>query len=147
MPVTAKAQESAEYADYLDRAGEDNNLHYDVKIKASRLLLSHTEDTFVTPVFIGSASLRDAAGQMIENVTKSVRRKEKVNDKYLEKMFSNITSLYRLEQNVSSQEEQKDLGPLPGASVLLLAAIVSAWVCIGIFMLYSLIKSGKSKKK
>ena len=84
---------------------------------------------------------------MIENVTKSVRRKEKVNDKYLEKMFSNITSLYRLEQNVSSQEEQKDLGPLPGASVLLLAAIVSAWVCIGIFMLYSLIKSGKSKKK
>ena len=61
VPVTAKAQESAEYADYLDRAGEDNNLHYDVKIKASRLLLSHTEDTFVTPVFIGSASLRDAA--------------------------------------------------------------------------------------
>ena len=37
VPVTSKAQDSAEYQDYLSRAGEDNDLHYDVKIKASRL--------------------------------------------------------------------------------------------------------------
>lgn len=30
------------------------------------------ENTFVTPVFNGSASLRDASGQLIENVVKSV---------------------------------------------------------------------------
>ena len=60
---------------HLSRQGEDTNTYYDVKIKASRLLLAHMEDTFVTPVFNGSASLRDAAGQMIENVAKSIRRK------------------------------------------------------------------------
>ena len=57
---------------------EDNELHYDVKIRASRLLLDNIDNTFVTPVFNGSTSLRDAAGQMIENVTKSVRRKQTV---------------------------------------------------------------------
>ena len=75
VPVTSKAQDSAEYQDYLSRAGEDNNTFYDVKIAASKLLLTHAEDTFVTAVFNGSASLRDAAGQLIEDVTKSVRRK------------------------------------------------------------------------
>ena len=39
VPVTSKAQASAEYQDYLSRAGEDNDTYYDVKIKASRLLL------------------------------------------------------------------------------------------------------------
>ena len=74
VPVTLKAQETPEYQDYLSRIGEDNNTHYDIKILASELLLEHTDDTFVTPVFNGSASLRDAAGQMIENVTVSVDR-------------------------------------------------------------------------
>ena len=45
--------------------------HYDVKIKASRLLLDHVDDTFVTPVFNGSASLRSASGQLVEEVTKA----------------------------------------------------------------------------
>ena len=66
LPVTLKAQESAEYRDYLARKGEDNQEHYDVKIEASELLLNHMSDTFVTPVFNGSADLRQAAGQMIE---------------------------------------------------------------------------------
>ena len=61
-PVTIKALESAEYQDYLSRAGEDNNLYYDVKLAATELLLRNVENTFVTPVFNGSASLRDAAG-------------------------------------------------------------------------------------
>ena len=39
VPVTSKAQDSAEYQDYLSRAGEDNNTFYDVKIAASKLLL------------------------------------------------------------------------------------------------------------
>lgn len=56
VPVTAKAQESAEYQDYLARCGEDNDVHYDVKIQASRLLLDNVENTFTTAVFNGSAS-------------------------------------------------------------------------------------------
>ncbi|MCR5263213.1 MAG: extracellular solute-binding protein, partial [Clostridiales bacterium] len=67
VPVTSKAQDSDEYRDYLSRMGEDYSLHYDVKIKAAKLLLENVGSTFVTPVYNGSASLRDAAGQMIEN--------------------------------------------------------------------------------
>ena len=78
LPVTLKAQESAEYKNYLSRKGEDRD-HYWVKIEASELLQRHTSDTFVTPVFNGSASLRSAAGQLIESTAKSARRKEKRN--------------------------------------------------------------------
>ena len=57
-----------------------------MKIKASRILTDNVAHTFVTPVFNGSTSLRNAAGQMIENVTKSVRRKEEINDAYMEEL-------------------------------------------------------------
>ena len=65
IPVTTKAQESEEYIDYLSREGEDNSTYYDVKIKACKLLLDNIDNTFVTPVFNGSTSLRNAAGQLI----------------------------------------------------------------------------------
>ena len=72
--ITTKAQNSEIYKDYLSRVGEDNELYYDVKLEATKLLIENTENTFVTPVFNGSASLRNAAGQLIENVNKAVRR-------------------------------------------------------------------------
>ena len=146
VPVTLKAQQSAEYQDYLSREGEDGIAHYEVKIKASKLLLDHTKETFVTPVFNGSTSLRDAAGQMIENVTKSVRRKEKVNEQYLEKLFTDITALYRLDQH-AAEEEKADMGELPGASRVLLTALVCAWVLIGVYSLFDAIKSKKKQNK
>ncbi len=96
VPVTSKARESAAYKDYLSRRGEDNEFYYDIKIAASELLLNNIHNTFVTPVFNGSASLRDAAGQLIENVTKSVRRKETVDEAYMEKLFNDVRALYRL---------------------------------------------------
>ncbi|MBQ7646896.1 MAG: extracellular solute-binding protein, partial [Clostridia bacterium] len=64
VPVTLKAQTSDEYKDYLSREGENNSLYYDVKIKAAKLLLNNMDNTFITPVFAGSASVRDAAGQL-----------------------------------------------------------------------------------
>ncbi|MBR1470600.1 MAG: extracellular solute-binding protein, partial [Lachnospiraceae bacterium] len=90
VPVTLKAQQSAEYQDYLSRAGEDDDTYYAVKIAAARLLLANTEHTFVTPVFNGSASLRDAAGQMIENAAKSSRRKETVDDAYIDRLYKDM---------------------------------------------------------
>lgn len=137
-PVTAKAQESAEYQDYLGRAGQDKE-HYDVKIKATELLIANTDNTFTTPVFNGSASLRDAAGQMIENTTKSVRRKEEVNDAYIENLYSEITSLYRLDQidTGSGSAGPKDLGPLPGTAKWLLGCLAAAWVLIAAYALWS----------
>jgi multiple sugar transport system substrate-binding protein len=97
-PVTSKAQNSDEYQDYLSRRGEDNSLYYDIKIDATRLLMDNTDNTFVTPVFNGSASLRNAAGQMIEEVNKGIRRKKTVDDAFLDGLFSEMTSLYRLDQ-------------------------------------------------
>ncbi len=150
LPVTKKAQESAEYQDYLSRCGEDNELYYDVKINASKLLLNHIEDTFVTPVFNGSTSLRDAAGQMIENVTKAVKRKQEINEAYFEKLFSDMTSLYRLNLDGSQSGTiagKAELGKLPQTAVILLSTLVVAWALMLFYVVSSKIKSKKLKNK
>ena len=143
-PVTSKAQESAEYRDYISRIGEDNELYYDVKIKASQLLMDNTENTFVTPVFNGSASLRSAAGEMIESVTKSTRRKQTVDEKYMENLFKDMTSLYRLDQIQTDSTGKQNLGPLPNESVFLLSALAVIWVCIGSYVIFEALKKKKS---
>lgn len=141
-PVTSKAQNSTVYRDYLSREGEDNNLYYDIKLKATRLLLDNINNTFVTPVFNGSASLRDAAGQMIENVTKSVRRKETVDDAYLDKLYSDMTSLYRLDGR-GLTVGKADLGKLPCISVVLLITLCVAWLVIILYLVREKIKKFK----
>ena len=149
LPVTLKAQKSAEYQDYLSRIGEDNEHYYDVKIKASQLLLDNIGNTFVTPVFNGSASLRDAAGQLIENTTKSVRRNETVDDAYFEKLYSNVNALYRLDQGGgdSLASGKKDLGPLPGEAVALLATLGVVWALILLYVVRDAQKKRKNHKK
>ena len=145
LPVTSKAQNNPEYLDYLSRAGEDNDLYYDVKIAASKLLQDNIENTFVTSVFNGSASLRDAAGQMIENVTKSVRRKETVDEAYMKKLFSDVTALYRLGR-APKTEARRDLGPLPQQSVILLVTLAVIWVIMGAYVVKESINKKKLRK-
>ncbi len=144
LPVTLKAQQSAQYRDYLSRKGEDNSLYYAPKIEAAQLLMDHTDCTFVTPVFNGSASLRDAAGQMIEEVTKAVRRKKTVDDAYIDSVFGQVSSLYRLDQIGKGAGDiaraKEDLGPLPSTAVFLLAALAAAWVLIALYYLRTVIK-------
>ena len=150
VPVTAKAQESAEYQDYLSRCGEDNSTYYDIKIKASKLLLSHVDNTFVTPVFNGSASLRDAAGQLIENTVKSVRRGQQVDDQYIEKLYSDTISLYRLNQlgrqSGSLSAGKEDLGKLPRTSVILLSSLAGAWILILLYVGIQMVKKRRNKQ-
>lgn len=143
VPVTSKAQGSAEYQDYLSRAGEDNDFYYDIKIQASRLLLSNTENTFVTPVFNGSASLRNAAGQLIEEVTKGVRRGKTIDDAFYDKLYSDITSLYRLDQIRS--KNTTDLGPLPGTAIFLLICLGLTWAGILAYLTADAVKKHKKK--
>ena len=133
VPVTSKAQMTDEYQDYLSRGGEDNDLYYSVKIDATKLLLDNMDNTFVTPVFNGSASLRDAAGQLIENVCKSVRRKQTVDEEYIEKLQTDVTALYRLDQIQQSEGHRQLLGELPDLSVFLLIALGATWVMIGVY--------------
>ena len=143
IPVTSKAQESAEYQDYMSRGGEDNNYYYNIKIQASQLLLDNIGNTFVTPVFNGSASLRDAAGQMIEETTKSIRRKQTVDEAYMEKLFSDMISAKHLDQIVVHGSAKKELGELPTASVILLASLATVWIIMGIYVLKEKIKKKK----
>ena len=140
VPVTLKAQNSDEYNDYLSRRGEDNNEHYFVKLDAASLLRENTGNTFVTPVFNGSASLRDASGQMIENVAKSVRRREQVDDAYIEDLYSDMRSLYHLDTVSSSAQGMEELGPLPATAKALIITLVCAWVLIGTYYLTGILK-------
>ena len=142
-PVTSKAQNSAEYQDYLSRAGEDNQLYYHVKLEATRLLLDNTENTFVTPVFNGSASLRNAAGQLIEEVNKGVKRGKIVDDAYLASLYEDVSSLYRLDQvaGANSTVAGKDeFGELPATATALIAALAGAWVLIGAYVAWNALK-------
>ena len=144
VPVTSKAQDSAEYKEYLASSGKDDDTYYYVKIEAAKLLLENIDNTFVTPVFNGSASLRDAAGQLIENVTKSIRRKETVDDAYIAELYENMTSLYRLDQ-IAGQDGaaggKVKLGELPTASVILLSLLGCAWALIIIYAAVSFIRA------
>ena len=143
VPVTLKAQESAEYQDYVSRIGEDDD-HYSVKIQASELLRKYTSDTFVTPVFNGSTSLRSAAGQLIESTSKSARRKEKMNDAYIEKLYSDVTSLFQLDQIEVKAGKRVTFGELPAEAKTLLIVIPCIWILIG---LDALMTKRKGRKK
>jgi len=142
-PVTSKAQLTDEYQDYLSRRGEDNQLYYDIKIDATRLLMDNTPNTFVTPVFNGSTSLRNAAGQLIENVNKSVRRKQEVNEAFIAAQYEEVTSLYRLDQ-IAASSGKITFGPLPAASRALLASLALCWVIMGIYVTSDWLKKKKS---
>ena len=152
-PVTLKAQRNENYIDYLSRSGEDNSLYYNVKIEATKLLIANTENTFVTPVFNGSTSLRNAAGQLIEKVTKSARRKESFDGAYLDKLFSDIETLYHLDEikpagteNGADIPNAEEKG-LPTGSVVLIASLLTAWVCIGTYFLIDKLRARRFSKK
>ncbi|MBQ3705940.1 MAG: extracellular solute-binding protein [Clostridia bacterium] len=154
LPVTLKAQESQEYRDYLARKGEDNREHYAVKIEASELLMRNMSNTFTTPVFNGSADLRQAAGQLIEESAKAARRKKEMNREFIETLYSDMTSLYHLDQIQVTREEgetAEDAGrtesdtPLPTESRVLLGAIAAIWIVIGIGRLTAAARKSREK--
>jgi multiple sugar transport system substrate-binding protein len=145
VPVTTKAQQSTEYQDYLSRAGEDNELYYDVKIETVKMLMKYTEYTFTAPVFNGSTSLRNAAGEMIEDVTKAVKRKKTVNDEYIDKLYNDVTSLYRLDQIEASTGKIR-LGEMPTVSIGLMAGIGICWVGIVGYVSVEEIRRRKQEK-
>ncbi len=124
IPTTEKARGDSAYIDYLARSGEDNDTYYKVKIDAAKIVLENTENTFVTPVFNGSASLRNAAGSLIEETVKSVRRKEVIDDEYFKGLYDKVNSLYRLDSLGGVNTD------LPTESVVLLFALALAWVFI-----------------
>ena len=150
LPVTVDAQNNPAYVDYLSRGGEDNQLYYEVKLEATHLMLDNIPNTFVTPVFNGSASLRDAAGHLIESVTKGTRRKKTVNDQFLEELFEETAALKRLDQisvvgGGEGQTQKPPLDPLPTESILLLVSLGGIWVGLGIWYFTDLWKRKRKR--
>ncbi len=146
VPVTSKAQNSEEYRNYLNRAGEDNDLYYDVKIEAAKLLINNTENSFTAPVFNGSTSLRNAAGELIELTVSSATKNRAIDDAFMELLFSRVTSLYKLDQIKASGYLQKnELGELPTESVILISALCIIWLGIGSYALTRYIKKRKTQ--
>lgn len=143
IPVTSKAQNSAEYQDYLSRAGENNELYYDVKINASKLLIENTENSFTTPVFNGSTSLRNAAGELVEEIVKWTRRNKVIDDAFVEELFVNVSALYKLNQ-IEQGFAKTNLGKLPTESKLLIASLGTIW--IGLISYFSIDTLKKRKK-
>ena len=145
IPVTHKAQNSPEYVDYLSREGEDGDLYYHVKLKATKLALEYTEYSFVTPVFNGSASLRNAAGQLIEEVAKATRRGRSVDAAYIDSLYGEVTALYRLDSIGVGGGERAELGELPGTAKMLISVILAAWAFIGVYLLAQTLKKRKNQ--
>ena len=147
VPVTLKAQATERYVDYLSRSGEDNELYYDVKLDATKLLLDHTEDTFITPVFNGSANLRNAAGQMIEEVVKGNNRKKTVDDAFLDALYKEMSALYKLDSHSLDSASKQDFGILPTESIVLIAGVGVLWIGIGGYVIFKKIETKTKKMK
>ena len=143
VPVTTKARNSDNYKEYLSLAGNDNNEHYSVKMDASKLLLENTDNTFTTAVFAGSASLRDAAGALIENVTKAERRGTKVDESFIEKTYDDVRSLYKLDQLGGGAMSKEAVGEFPTASKALLISLSIAWILIAFVYFYGRMSNRK----
>ena len=147
VPVTEKARTDPRYQDYLSHTGEQSAQYYEVKLLAAELLIDHTSDTFVTPVFNGSTSLRDAAGQLIENTVKSVRRGETIDEAYFEKLNSDVIALYRLDHTKAGAGGRADLGALPKTAVILLVTLISVWILLGVSVILGAVHKKQAKKQ
>ena len=171
VPVTLKAQNSDAYQDYLSRSGEDNDTYYHVKIDAAKLLLDNVDDTFVTPVFNGSASLRNAAGTLVEQAVKNGFRQKDTDDAFITKLYDDTIALYHLDRSavvdpavpatepetqesgetVTAPETQEapaapDTQPLPQTARTLIICLVIAWIGIAAVWIWRFIKSRREKK-
>ena len=148
VPVTESARQSPEYLDYLSRAGENNDLYYEVKLAATRLLLENTENTFVTPVWSGSASLRSAAGKLIDNLVLDARRGAagSVSDKYLAEQFAKVKALYRLGEGGLSADRREALGALPIGSIVFLSSLGAVWIGLGAAFTVRFLKKRRKKQ-
>jgi multiple sugar transport system substrate-binding protein len=80
-------------------------------------------------------------------VTRSIRRKQTVDDAFLEDLFAQTNSLYRLDQRGESVGAPTELGALPQTAVNLLLALGITWVLILAYVGANAIKNWRRKHK
>ena len=153
LPVTSKAHNDPIYMDYISKAGQPDDpetglSYYKVKIDAAKLLLDNLDNTFITPVFNGSANLRNAAGELIEESAKRIRRKGIVDDEFINLTFQKMSTLYHLDEiSVGNNAPVKiEFNGLPKQVVIGIWGLGAIWVFIGIYFVASLIKKHKKSR-
>lgn len=151
VPSTYKAQQSNEYQNYLSRGGEDNDTYYKVKTDVSRLVIDYQDYSFITPVFNGSASLRNAAGQLIINSVRDAlltTNRPEFNDEYYTKLFANMKKLYRVTEigNNATVVEAYPFKDFPLGSKILIFSLIALWIILLVLYLYGLVKKILEKK-
>ncbi|MBO7400416.1 MAG: ABC transporter substrate-binding protein, partial [Clostridia bacterium] len=72
---------------------------------------------------------------------KAVRRKEKVDSAFYEKLYNDVNAMYHLSEHSSSRGT--DEGPLSGTAVTLLVVLCAAWACIAAVFLVQRVKKSK----
>lgn len=92
VPVTNLAINDSGYQKYLNSGSNEEDTYY-AKIDAAKQVIKYIDNTFVTPVFNGSSSLRSAAGALIEDTVKLYRLATK---KEIEEIFTKVISRYKL---------------------------------------------------
>ena len=137
IPVTTKAQNSPIYQEYLNSGSLDSLTHYQVKIDATKMLLENIDNTFVTPAFNGSVSLRDAAGQLIEEVTRNAKKVDK--DYIKNTIYPKVISLYRIGKSGKAK-----FTTLPKETIILFVIFGLTWAGIITYITIDKIKYYKN---
>ena len=65
-----------------------------------------------------------------------------MDEAFIETLYADTTSLYRLDQGGSSATGKTDLGPLPKTAVVLLVSLAVVWILI---ILYVILQAKKQK--
>ena len=150
LPVTSKAHNDSAYQDYLSKAGEPDDpvtglSYYKVKIDATKILLNNLDSTFITPVFNGSTNLRNASGQLIEEVAKSIRRNQTVDEKYMQTLYNKMSTLYHLDEISASVAGPTKItfDGVSTESVILISALSVVWLVLGAYSIIALLKKNK----
>lgn len=151
LPVTKKVLNSQEFKDYLN----GDEIYSGCK-KAKELLLNNLDNTFITPVFNGSADVRAAAGYLINGVstaTNSFSTKEAIRNKLFANAIKNndLTDLYN--NTNFNQEEKTERND--GVSTIdmiiwkyiLIVGIPAIWIGLITYFVFQKVKKIKEDKK
>lgn len=138
VPVTNLAINDASYQEYLNSGSLEEDTYY-VKIDATKLVIKYINNTFVTPVYNGSSSLRSAAGALIEE---TVKCNGKINEAKVDEIFSRVISRYKITNLVEIDDNPIDDNnddiinnpvddKLPSEAIILIVCVVVCWCGIG----------------
>ena len=71
-----------------------------------------------------------------------------MDDAFIDKLYADMTSLYRLDQLENGQGESAvgaELGPLPAASAALLCTLAAVWIALVSYVIADALKKKRSR--